>query len=79
MNELFDYCVEFLHWLKPYFGMSYQEINIWIFIIIEPIIFFVMCWYIIKLRRINKNLLLNIRVFESRLQLTQYVPINKDK
>ena len=79
MNELFDYCVEFLHWLKPYLGMSYQEINIWIFIIIEPIIFFVMCWYIIKLRRINKNLLLNIRVFESRLQLTQYVPINKDQ
>ena len=51
MNELFDYCVEFLHWLKPYFGMSYQEINIWIFIIIEPIIFFVMGWYIIKLKK----------------------------
>jgi len=76
MNELFDYCVEFLHWLKPYFGMSYQEINIWIFVIIEPIIFIMMCWYIIKLRRINKNMLLNIRVFESRLQLTQF---NKDQ
>ena len=79
MNELFDYCVELLHWLKPYFGMSYQEINIWIFVIIEPIIFIMMCLYIIKLRRINKNLLLNIRVFESRLQLTQYVQINKDQ
>ena len=72
MNELFDYCVEFLHWLKPYFGMSYQEINIWIFIIIEPIIFFVMCWYIIKLRRINRSLRLNVKVFESKLRLTEF-------
>jgi len=51
MNELFDYCVEFLYWLKPYFGMSYKEINIWIFVIIEPIIFIIMLVWIIRLRK----------------------------
>jgi len=51
MDELFDLCVDFLIWLGPYFGLSYKEINIWIFVIIEPIIFILMLMWIIRLKR----------------------------
>ena len=47
-----DLCVDKL-------GISYEAINIWIFVIIEPIIFIIMISYIIHLRRkikkLNKN------------------------
>jgi hypothetical protein len=37
MDNLFDACVEFLRWLGDIVGLSYKEINIWIFVIIEPL------------------------------------------
>ena len=55
MDNLFDACVEFLRWLGTLVGLSYKEINIWIFIIIEPIIFILMLFWILKLRRKLKN------------------------
>jgi hypothetical protein len=48
-NELFHQCAEFLRWLADKTGMTYKEINIWIFIIIEPIIFLIMFFYILYL------------------------------
>jgi hypothetical protein len=50
MDNLFDACVEFLRWLGDVVGLSYKEINIWIFVIIEPIIFILMLVWIIRLR-----------------------------
>lgn len=55
MDNLFDACVEFLRWLGNVVGLSYKEINIWIFVIIEPIIFIIMFLWIVKLRRKLKN------------------------
>ena len=53
--NLFHQCVVFLRWLAPKFGMTYKEINIWIFVIIEPIIFILMVLWIIRLKiRIKK-------------------------
>jgi hypothetical protein len=49
-NQLFHECAEFLRWLAPIFNMTYKEINIWIFVIIEPIVFFIMLFYIFYLR-----------------------------
>jgi len=50
MDNLFDACVEFLRWLGGIVGLSYKEINIWIFVIIEPIIFILMLLWILKLK-----------------------------
>ena len=55
MDNLFDACVEFLRWLGTLVGLSYKKINIWIFVIIEPIIFILMLFWILKLRRKLKN------------------------
>ena len=55
MDNLFDACVEFLRWLGDIVGLSYKEINIWIFVIIEPIIFILMLLWILKLKKtLNK-------------------------
>ena len=39
MNEVFDQSVRLLLIASEQLGMTYQEINIWIFLIIEPIVF----------------------------------------
>ena len=59
INKLFDLCVDLLIWVSDKLGISYEAINIWIFVIIEPVIFIIMISYIIHLRRkikkLNKN------------------------
>ena len=49
-NNLFNDCVELLVWLATKFNLTYKEINVWIFIIIEPIVFFAMLFYILHLK-----------------------------
>ena len=36
MNAVFDWCVGFLDWLAPLLGLSYEEINVWLFVIFLP-------------------------------------------
>ena len=56
MNEFFNWCVQFLEWLGPLVGMTYQEINIWLFVIIQPalILIFALLW--LRQRAISKQL-----------------------
>jgi len=44
MNDLFYVCVEIIKSIAQFFGISYEEANIWIFVIIHPlltVIFFI--------------------------------------
>lgn len=58
-NYWFKVCVELLEDYAKIFNMTYEEINIWIFCIIEPIVFIVMLLVIIvqyrKLKRIKQQ------------------------
>jgi hypothetical protein len=58
MDVLFSYCVELLQNWAAVIGMTYEEINIWIFIIIEPIVFLIMCLWIWRLSRKLKKVLI---------------------
>ncbi|TFV94423.1 hypothetical protein E4S40_10390 [Algoriphagus kandeliae] len=51
MNQVFDWCVDFLYWLSDVFGMTYKEINVWIFVIIWPLIFIIQWIYIVHLKK----------------------------
>ena len=51
MDQIFDWCVSFLYWLSDLFGMTYKEINVWIFVIIWPLIILVQGLYIIRLKK----------------------------
>ena len=48
MNKTFKWCVNLLEALALKLHMTYEEVNIWIFVIIEPIIFLFMLWVIYK-------------------------------
>ena len=56
MNELFDQCVNILYLIGETCNISYKEANVWIFVIIEPILFLAMLYIIIKQRRKIKKL-----------------------
>ena len=56
MNELFDQCVNILYLIGEICNISYKEANVWIFVIIEPILFLAMLYIIIKQRRKIKNI-----------------------
>lgn len=49
MNKVFYWCVEALEFWAAQFGMTYEEINVWLFVIIFPIIFVVQSIIIVKL------------------------------
>ncbi len=54
MSELFDLCVVVLEWIAQVFGITYKEANIWVFVIIEPVLFLFMAALILWQRgRIN--------------------------
>lgn len=42
MNEVFDQSVRFLQLASEQLGLTYQELNVWIFLIIEPIVFVIL-------------------------------------
>jgi len=41
MNSVFYWCVSTLKFWAAQFHITYEEINVWIFVIIFPIIFFI--------------------------------------
>ena len=53
MNKVFDQSVRFLQLASEQLGMTYQELNVWIFLIIEPIVFAIL---LIKIYLLTKKL-----------------------
>lgn len=48
INYLFDVCVLALQELAALFGMTYESLNVWIFCIIGPTIFFLLIIALIR-------------------------------
>ena len=42
MDRIFDWCVNVLVYWAGIFGITYKEINVWVFVIIWPIL--TLCW-----------------------------------
>jgi len=51
MDEIFNTCVDLLYYWGDIIGLTYKEINVWIFVIIQPLIFIVMSGWIIYLKK----------------------------
>jgi len=51
MSEIFQLCVDLLNYLAKEFGLSYVQINVIIFCIVEPLVFFWMLIIIIKQKK----------------------------
>jgi len=56
MDQIFDWCVNVLVYWAGIFGITYKEINVWVFVIIWPILTVVLVAVIIKQRQIIQGL-----------------------
>ena len=59
INKVFDLCVDILLYGADILGMTYNEINIWLFVIIQPLIHIIMAVWIFYLIRSNRKLRIN--------------------
>ena len=50
IDIIFNFCVRLLYDVGSILGISYEEINVWIFVVIWPILSLIMFGEIIRLR-----------------------------
>lgn len=55
MHELFDICVATLYWIAELTGLTYKEANIWIFVIIHPLLTLMLFLMVLRLRARLRN------------------------
>ena len=57
IDNTFNFCVILLYNIGSLLGITYEEINVWLFVVIWPLISLIMFAEIIRLRlKINKSL-----------------------
>lgn len=56
VDIVFNWCVRLLYDWATFFGITYEEINIWVFIVIWPIVTLAMAIWILLLLRQNCRL-----------------------
>jgi uncharacterized protein (DUF983 family) len=60
MDVIFDWCVAVLVYFADVFGITYKEINVWVFVIIWPIVTLALIALVIiqqvRIRRLQKTL-----------------------
>jgi len=56
IDDIFDYCVELLIVGARAIGMTYEEINVWFFVVFEPFVFALVALYAWHLRTQNAQL-----------------------
>ena len=55
VDQIFDWCVQVLVYWANVLGITYKEINVWVFVIIWPILtIFLIVVIILQQRRIRK-------------------------
>jgi hypothetical protein len=55
MDQVFDWCVKVLVYWAGIFGITYKEINVWVFVIIWPILTMILIGVVlIQQRRIHQ-------------------------
>ena len=59
MNQIFDWCVNVLIYWANVLGMTYKEINVWVFVILWPLLTILLIGIIVMqyrtIRRLSKR------------------------
>jgi hypothetical protein len=55
MHELFDICVDILILIADVTGLTYKEANIWVFVIIHPLITLLLFMMVLRLNNRLKS------------------------
>ena len=56
MDRIFDWCVGVLVYWAGILGISYKEINVWVFVIVWPILTIVLISIIVKQKQMIRKL-----------------------
>lgn len=56
MDQIFDWCVKVLVYGAGIFGISYKEINVWVFVVIWPILTIILIGIILLQQRMIRRL-----------------------
>jgi len=56
MDQIFDWCVNVLVYWAGFFSTTYKEINVWVFVIIWPILTIILMGILVMQRRIIHQL-----------------------
>ena len=56
MDQIFDWCVDVLVYGAEILGITYKEINVWVFVILWPILTMILVGIIVMQRRIIQKL-----------------------
>jgi len=56
IDIIFYWCVDILHDISAYLGCTYEEINIYLFIIIHPLITLYFIYKYIQMRKLSNRL-----------------------
>jgi hypothetical protein len=56
MNQIFDWCVNVLIYWANVFGVTYKEINVWIFVILWPLLTILLLGIIVMQYRMIRRL-----------------------
>jgi hypothetical protein len=56
MDQIFDWCVDVLVYGARVFGITYKEINVWLFVIIWPLLTIILIGIIVLQQRTIRNL-----------------------
>lgn len=62
MNQIFDWCVDLLYWMAGVTGLTYEEVNVLLFVFIHPLITLILIILLISKQREIKALKMNRRV-----------------
>lgn len=60
VDIIFDACVALLVWLAQGLGITYQAINVWIFVVVWPLLFLWLIGVNLRLRRQIKELKMGV-------------------
>ena len=55
IDVIYDFCVQLLIDTAKYLGISYEEINVWLFCVIWPLLSLIVFAEVIRLRVIQKS------------------------
>jgi hypothetical protein len=55
IDVIYDFCVQLLIDTAKYLGISYEEINVWLFCVIWPLLSLILFAEVIRLRVIQKS------------------------
>ena len=59
IDTIFNFCVRLLYDVANIFGISYEEINVWLFVVIWPFLSLVLFAEVIRLRIKNEQMIKN--------------------